>query len=181
MANKENDFYEDNFEPESKTDNETPKYKRGRRVKKTKPVMDDLDQDGDGKVSIEEMNMKVTIEKAWGRFDEDGNGTIEEHELEDILEQIDESFLDENKLEDVLKELDSGEADGKIDKEEFTNWILGRALGTYLHSRLHIRAFLYTNCFCLNCYILYYNVLLNATTNLPQVMRMVKKVNYLNV
>ncbi len=131
MANKENDIYEGNFEPESKTDGETTTYKRGRKVKISKSKLDDLDQDGDGKVSIEEMNMKVTIEKAWERFDEDGNGTIEEHELEDILDQIDESFLDENKLEDVLKELDSGEADGKIDKDEFTNWILGKALGMY--------------------------------------------------
>ena len=148
MANKENDFYEGNFEPESKTDNETTTYKRGRKVKKAMPKMNDLDLDGDGKVSIEEINMKVTIDKAWEKFDEDRNGTIEEHELEDVLNIINPSFLEENELEDVLKTLDSGEADGKIDKEEFTNWMLDR--GTYLHAHLRILASLHTNFFRLN-------------------------------
>jgi Ca2+-binding EF-hand superfamily protein len=60
--------------------------------------------------------MKVTIEKAWQKFDEDGNGYIEEHELEDILDQIDDTFLNENNLDDVLEELDSDNHDGKIDK-----------------------------------------------------------------
>ena len=92
-----------------------------------KDTMDAMDLDGDGKVSNEEMNMKVTIEKAWQKFDEDGNGYIEEHELEDILDQIDDTFLNENNLDDVLEELDSDNHDGKIDKHEFTKWIMKQA------------------------------------------------------
>jgi len=90
-------------------------------------ILKEIDFDGDGKVSNEEMNMKVTIEKAWQKFDEDGNGYIEEHELEDILDQIDDTFLNENNLDDVLEELDSDNHDGKIDKHEFTKWIMKQA------------------------------------------------------
>ena len=66
----------------------------------------------------------------WDKFsviDEDGNGYIEEHELEDILDQIDDTFLNENNLDDVLEELDSDNHDGKIDKHEFTKWIMKQA------------------------------------------------------
>ena len=141
---KENQGYEGNFEDdtvnESKYEdgseyNETAGTPRKTKASKSrnptfhKSDLSSIDMDGDGKVSIEELNMKVTIEKAWQKFDMDGNGTIEAHELEDILDQIDESFLDENNLEEVLKELDSSDGDGLIDKVEFTNWILDKARG----------------------------------------------------
>ena len=125
---KENQGYEGNFEEDTVSESKygegseytgTPrktKVSKSRNPTFHKSDLSSIDMDGDGKVSIEELNMKVTIEKAWQKFDMDGNGTIEAHELEDILDQIDESFLEENNLEEVLKELDSDDGNGLIDK-----------------------------------------------------------------
>ena len=144
MANKQNDDYHteeederydgveskynDEKENSSNYNDEENQIRTPRKqLEVNKDTMDAMDLDGDGKVSNEEMNMKVTIEKAWQKFDEDGNGYIEEHELEDILDQIDDTFLNENNLDDVLEELDSDNHDGKIDKHEFTKWIMKQA------------------------------------------------------
>ena len=144
MANKQNDDYyteeederydgveskyNDEKENASNYNDEENQIRTPRKqLEVNKDTMDAMDLDGDGKVSNEEMNMKVTIEKAWQKFDEDGNGYIEEHELEDILDQIDDTFLNENNLDDVLEELDSDNHDGKIDKHEFTKWIMKQA------------------------------------------------------
>ena len=144
MANKQNDDYHTEEEDErydgaeskyndekenasNYNDEENQIRTPRKQLEVNKDTMDAMDLDGDGKVSNEEMNMKVTIEKAWQKFDEDGNGYIEEHELEDILDQIDDTFLNENNLDDVLEELDSDNHDGKIDKHEFTKWIMKQA------------------------------------------------------
>ena len=120
--------YNDEKENASNYNDEENQIRTPRKqLEVNKDTMDAMDLDGDGKVSNEEMNMKVTIEKAWQKFDEDGNGYIEEHELEDILDQIDDTFLNENNLDDVLEELDSDNHDGKIDKHEFTKWIMKQA------------------------------------------------------
>ena len=119
MANKQNDDYHTEEEDErydgaeskyndekenasNYNDEENQIRTPRKQLEVNKDTMDAMDLDGDGKVSNEEMNMKVTIEKAWQKFDEDGNGYIEEHELEDILDQIDDTFLNENNLDDVL-------------------------------------------------------------------------------
>ena len=144
MANKQNDDYHTEEEDErydgaeskyndekenasNYNDEENQIRTPRKQFEVNEDTMDAMDLDGDGKVSNEEMNMKVTIEKAWQKFDEDGNGYIEEHELEDILDQIDDTFLNENNLDDVLEELDSDNHDGKIDKHEFTKWIMKQA------------------------------------------------------
>ena len=144
MANKQNDDYHTEEEDErydgveskyndekenasNYNDEENQIRTPRKQLEVNKDTMDAMDLDGDGKVSNEEMNMKVTIEKAWQKFDEDGNGYIEEHELEDILDQIDDTFLNENNLDDVLEELDSDNHDGKIDKHQFTKWIMKQA------------------------------------------------------
>ena len=129
MANKQNDDYHTEEEDErydgaeskyndekenasNYNDEENQIRTPRKQFEVNKDTMDAMDLDGDGKVSNEEMNMKVTIEKAWQKFDEDGNGYIEEHELEDILDQIE--FLDRDKLNKFLDNFEVMDNPGHI-------------------------------------------------------------------
>ena len=86
--------------------------------------MEDLLADG-----VEEsIAMQVTIEKSWKKYDTDGSGTISKSELQDLIDDIDDTFLkdEDNNIDDIMEELDSIEKDGVLSQKEFTDWWIGK-------------------------------------------------------
>jgi Ca2+-binding EF-hand superfamily protein len=82
-----------------------------------------FDVNNDGVLDESETNLQVTIEEAWKKFDENGDGTINSTELQALIESIDENFLndDEHHIDDIMADLDSS-GDGVLSKREFIAW-----------------------------------------------------------
>ena len=95
--------------------------------------MSAFDINNDGVFDESETNLQVTIEEAWKRFDCNGDGTISSTELRDLIEAIDENYLndDEHHIDDIMAELDSSN-DGVLSKKEFIAWWTGQQGGNDL-------------------------------------------------
>ena len=141
MANKQNDDYHTEEEDEmydsveskyndekenasNYNDEENQIRTPRKQFEVNKDTMDAMDLDGDGKVSNEEMNMKVTIEKAWQKFDEDGNGVITKQELVKILKANHMASSDKEvmrKADTIMAQADK-DGDGVVDYNEFVDF-----------------------------------------------------------
>jgi calcium-dependent protein kinase len=64
------------------------------------------------------VNNATRIEKAFKIFDKDGDGTISENELEQVLSGESGQFIDRKIFTEIISECDLNE-DGKVDFQEF--------------------------------------------------------------
>lgn len=94
-----------------------------------------MDLDKNGAINYSEfiaatMNEMITkdaskMKSAFNFFDRDNNGTIDKHDLKEILKKNDGDEVDEqliNYIDEVVDECDLN-GDGKIDYKEFYRWM----------------------------------------------------------
>ena len=58
----------------------------------------DLDIDGDGQVTEEEKLLSITVIDAFNKFDEDGDNSIDYHEFQDLVADLDLNVLSKVRL-----------------------------------------------------------------------------------
>ena len=64
---------------------------------------------------------KEHIRQVWNLFDKDGSGTIEIHELEQVMVEFGLN-LTQSEIEQLLKDFDTND-DGEIDYDEFLSFM----------------------------------------------------------
>ena len=57
-------------------------------------------------------------QKLWGTLDKDGNGTLDQSEIEVLLQRMGKEIP----IEEMMKQIDA-DGDGTIDKAEFSEWV----------------------------------------------------------
>lgn len=104
--------------------------------------LDELDDDSDagaaaassrsrgsrGAGAVASAGERVTIERAFDKYDEDGSGAVDAAELANICSDLD-AELSSSELSEAMKQLDK-DGSGLIEKDEFVTWWMDRGGGS---------------------------------------------------